>query len=192
MKRFCGVWVAVVVVLVLAAPALGGFCCQKCVDSALTNDVGQCQEDGHDQRAGAAHAGGLRQVAGQREVGPAAGVGKITRHPPSRGHRVVGPVAPLRRDRRFQRKGSPITCHCVDNCDAIVLPRCGNQAKPPLRGGDHASAARIVGMLAEDLDSAGDEKRPAPCPVLGRSQLRMGRTGRRRRTGRQHRRRGAG
>ena len=34
-------------------------------------DLGQGQEHGHDHRAGTAHAGGRRQVAGQGDVGAA-------------------------------------------------------------------------------------------------------------------------
>src|SRR5690606_30908428 len=48
--------------------------------------------------------------------------------------------------------------HRVDHCDAVVRARRGDDADAALDRGEEAAAAGVVGVLAEDLDPAGDDE----------------------------------
>ncbi len=89
-------------------------------------------------------------------------MGEVAGDPAGRGNRVILPIPDLRDQIRIQVEGRPLPALGVDHGDPAILTGRSDQAESLLGGHDQAPAAGVVGMLAQDLDPPGGEKRPQP------------------------------
>ena len=115
--------------------------------------IGDGQEHRDDERRRAAHPGGARQIAGDRDVAPLQRRREVADDAADDGGGVVVPVRAGRLIERQLEAGLGAVHH-VDHRDDGVLARRHRHHEAALGGAEQAAAAGVVGVLAEHLDAA--------------------------------------
>ena len=115
--------------------------------------IGDGEEHRDDERRRAAHPGGARQIAGDRDVAAVERRREVADDAAHDGRRVVVPVRARRLiERQLEARLGAV--HDVDHGDDRVLARRHRHHEAAFGGAEQAASAGVVGVLAEHLDAA--------------------------------------